>query len=293
VPDGGLLVANLVEQLLNALALAGLLFLVSAGLSLVFGVLRVVNFAHGVFYMLGAYLGFTAAALTGNFWLALVLAPPVVGVIGALLEASTLRFIYRRDPSYQLLLTFGLALILEESVRVVYGNTAKSVDAPLVLQGGVALLGTVYPRYRLFLVVLGIAVGAAVWQVLQRTRAGLVIRAVAQNSEMADCLGADVTRVRTLVFGAACALAGLGGVAAAPMTSAYLGMGISVIVDAFVVVVIGGLGSIVGSMAGSLIVGAAQTWGAFYLPETAMVIIYAVMGALLIFRPWGLFGEEE
>ncbi len=293
MPDGGLLVANLVEQLLNALALAGLLFLVSAGLSLVFGVLRVVNFAHGVFYMLGAYLGFTAAALTGNFWLALVLAPPVVGVIGALLEASTLRFIYRRDPSYQLLLTFGLALILEESVRVVYGNTAKSVDAPLVLQGGVALLGTVYPRYRLFLVVLGIAVGAAVWQVLQRTRAGLVIRAVAQNSEMADCLGADVTRVRTLVFGAACALAGLGGVAAAPMTSAYLGMGISVIVDAFVVVVIGGLGSIVGSMAGSLIVGAAQTWGAFYLPETAMVIIYAVMGALLIFRPWGLFGEEE
>lgn len=285
--------ANLVEQLLNALALAGLLFLVSAGLSLVFGVLRVVNFAHGVFYMLGAYLGFTAVALSGYFWLALLVAPPVVGVIGALLEASTLRFIYRRDPSYQLLLTFGLALILEESVRILYGNTAKSVDAPLALQGGVALLGTVYPRYRLFLVVLGIAVGVAVWLVLQRTRAGLVIRAVAQNSEMADCLGADVTRVRTLVFGAACALAGLGGVAAAPMTSAYLGMGISVIVDAFVVVVIGGLGSIVGSMAGSLIVGAAQTWGAFYLPETAMVIIYAVMGAILIFRPWGLFGEEE
>jgi len=286
-------VVNLVEQLLNALALAGLLFLVSAGLSLVFGVLRVVNFAHGVFYMLGAYLGFTAANLSGSFWLALVVAPPVVGVVGALLEASTLRFIYRRDASYQLLLTFGLALILEESVRVLYGNTAKSVDAPLGLQGGVALLGTVYPRYRLFLVVLGIAVGVAVWLVLQRTRAGLVIRAVAQNSEMADCLGADVTRVRTLVFGAACALAGLGGVAAAPMTSAYLGMGISVIVDAFVVVVIGGLGSIVGSMAGSLIVGAAQTWGAFYLPETAMVIIYAVMGALLIFRPWGLFGDEE
>jgi branched-subunit amino acid ABC-type transport system permease component len=286
-------VASLVEQLLNALALAGLLFLVSAGLSLVFGVLRVVNFAHGVFYMLGAYVGFTAANLSGNFWLALVIAPPVVGVVGALLEASTLRFIYRRDPSYQLLLTFGLALILEESVRILYGNTAKSVDAPLSLQGGVALLGIVYPRYRLFLVVLGIAVGVAVWLVLQRTRAGLVIRAVAQNSEMADCLGADVTRVRTLVFGAASALAGLGGVAAAPMTSAYLGMGISVIVDAFVVVVIGGLGSIGGSMAGSLIVGAAQTWGAFYLPETAMVIIYAVMGALLIFRPWGLFGEEE
>ena len=283
----------IVEQALNALALAGLLFLVSAGLSLVFGILRVVNFAHGVFYMLGAYLGFTAVALTGWFWPALVIVPPVVGVLGALLEASTLRFIYRRLPIYQLLLTFGLALILEESIRVLYGPTAKGVEPPPLLQGAVALAGIVYPRYRLFLVVLGLAVGAAVWLLLQKTRGGLVIRAVAQNSEMAGCLGADVARVRTLVFGCACALAGLGGVAAAPMTTAYLGMGIGVIVDAFVVVVIGGLGSIAGSMVGSLIVGAAQTWGAFYLPETAMVIMYAVMGLILIFRPWGLFGEEE
>ena len=285
--------AILVEQLLNALALAGLLFLVSVGLSLVFGILRVVNFAHGVFYMLGAYLGFTAVAVSGWFWLSLVVVPPLVGVVGALLEASTLRFIYRRPPIYQLLLTFGLALILEESVRVIYGPTAKGIDPPPLLQGAVEIAGTFYPRYRLFLVVLGVVVGLGVWLFLQRTRTGLVIRAVAQNSEMADCLGADVARVRTLVFGAACALAGLGGVAAGPMTTAYLGMGIGVIVDAFVVVVIGGLGSIGGSMAGSLIVGAAQTWGAFYLPETAMVIMYAVMGVILIFRPWGLFGEEE
>ena len=284
---------NLIEQLLNALVLAGLLFLVSAGLSLVFGILRVVNFAHGVFYMLGAYLAFTVVAVTGWFWPALIIVPIVVGVVGALLEATTLRFIYRRQPIYQLLLTFGLALILEESIRVLYGPTAKGVDPPPLLQGAVQFAGTVYPRYRLFLVLLGLAVGSAVWLLLQKTRTGLVIRAVAQNSEMADCLGADVARVRTIVFGAACALAGLGGVAAAPMTTAYLGMGISVIVDAFVVVVIGGLGSIPGSMAGSLIVGAAQTWGAFYLPETAMVIMYAVMGAILIFRPWGLFGEEE
>jgi branched-subunit amino acid ABC-type transport system permease component len=286
-------VAILVEQVLNALALAGLLFLVSAGLSLVFGILRVVNFAHGVFYMLGAYFGFTAVAVTGSFWASLLLVPPVVGALGALLEASTLRFIYRRLPIYQLLLTFGLALILEESIRVLYGPTAKGVEPPRLLQGSFELAGMAYPRYRLFLVVLGLAVGAAVWVFLQRTRAGLVIRAVAQNSEMADCLGADVARVRTLVFGAACALAGLGGVAAAPMTTAYLGMGIGVIVEAFVVVVIGGLGSIAGSMVGSLIVGAAQTWGAFYLPETAMVIMYAVMGLILMFRPWGLFGEEE
>jgi branched-subunit amino acid ABC-type transport system permease component len=286
-------VAVLVEQVLNAVALAGLLFLVSAGLSLVFGILRVVNFAHGVFYMLGAYFGFTAVALTGWFWPALLIVPPVVGTVGALLEASTLRFIYRRLPIYQLLLTFGLALILEESIRVLYGPTAKGVEPPALLAGSITLGSIVYPRYRLFLVVLGLAVGALVWFLLQRTRAGLVIRAVAQNSEMADCLGADVARVRTLVFGAACALAGLGGVAAAPMTTAYLGMGIGVIVEAFVVVVIGGLGSIAGSMVGSLIVGSAQTWGAFYLPETAMVIMYAVMGLILIFRPWGLFGEDE
>ena len=251
------------------------------------------NFAHGVFYMLGAYLGYTTVAVSGWFWPALLVVPPIVGLVGALLEASTLRFIYRRPPIYQLLLTFGFALILEESVRVLYGNTAKGIEPPPLLQGVVALGVNVYPRYRLFLVVLGLAVGGVVWLLLQKTRAGLVIRAVAQNSEMADCLGADVARVRTLVFGAACALAGLGGVAAAPMTTAYLGMGIGVIVDAFVVVVIGGLGSIGGSMVGSLIVGAAQTWGAFYLPETAMVIMYAVMGAILVFRPWGLFGEEE
>lgn len=285
--------AIVVEQGLNALALAGLLFLVSIGLSLVFGILRVVNFAHGVFYMLGAYLGFTVMAVSGWFWTSLLVVPPLVGLVGVLLESSTLRFIYRRPPIYQLLLTFGLALILEETIRVLYGPTAKGIDPPPLLQGSVEIASIVYPRYRLFLVVLGLAVGGALWLFLQKTRAGLVIRAVAQNSEMAGCLGADVARVRTLVFGVACGLAGLGGVAAAPMTTAYLGMGIGVIVDAFVVVVIGGLGSIPGSMAGSLIVGAAQTWGAFYLPETAMVIMYAVMGAILIFRPWGLFGEEE
>jgi branched-subunit amino acid ABC-type transport system permease component len=282
-----------VEQLLNAAALAALLFLVSVGLSLVFGILRVVNFAHGVFYMLRGYLGFTVTALTVSFWLSLALAPLFVGLIAAVLESSTLRFIYRRPPIYQLLLTFGLSLILEECVRIAYGPTAKPVDPPLSLQGSVELAGAFYPRYRLFLITLGIVLGLCLWLFLRRTRSGLVIRAVAQNGEMASCLGTDVQRVRTAVFGFACALAGLGGVAAAPMMSAHLGMGISVIVDAFVVVAIDGLGSIVGSMVGSLIVGAAQTWGAFYLSETAMAIMYAVMGAILIFRPWGLFGEEE
>ncbi len=285
--------AIVVEQLLNAVALSALLFLVSVGLSLVFGILRVVNFAHGMFYMLGAYLGFTLAARSGSFWLALALAPPLVGLLGAALESSTLRFIYARPPIYQVLLTFGLSLILEECVRIGWGATALSVDAPAWLQGSVALGGTVFPAYRLFLIAVGGLVGAGLWLFLKMTRAGLVIRAVAQNADMADCLGTDVRRVRTAVFGLACALAGLGGVMAAPMLSAYLGMGISVIVDAFVVVVIGGLGSIGGSMVGSLIVGSAQTWGGFFISEVAMAIMYAVMAAILVFRPWGLFGEEE
>jgi branched-subunit amino acid ABC-type transport system permease component len=283
----------LVEQLFDAAALAALLFLVSVGLSLVFGILRVVNFAHGIFYMLGAYVGSTLVRLTGSFWLTLILAPPIVGLIGAALESSTLRFIYRRPPIYQLLLTFGLAMILEESVRVLYGVTARSVDPPVFLQSSVELAGAVYPRYRLFLIAAGSAVGLALWFFLTQTRAGLLVRAVAQNSEMVGCLGGDVRRVRTGVFGLACALAAFGGACAAPMTTAYLGMGINVIVDAFVVVVVGGLGSIVGSMVGSLIVGAAQTWGGFYISEAAMAIMYAVMGAILLFRPWGLFGEEE
>lgn len=295
MPDGGvrLTLGLAVEQGLNTAALSALLFLVAVGLSLVFGILRVVNFAHGVFYMLGAYAGFTLVRATGQFWLALVLAPPLVGVLGGLLERSSLAHIYRRPPIYQLLLTFGLALVLEEAVRVVYGATALSVDPPAFLAGAIPLGTSFYPAYRIFLIALGLVTGLGLWAFLVRTRAGLVIRAVAQNAEMAACLGADVRQVRTLVFGAACALAGLGGVAAAPLTTAYLGMGIGVIVDAFVVVVIGGLGSIAGSMVGSVIVGAAQTWGGFYISEAAMAIMYVVMGLILVFRPWGLFGEEE
>ncbi len=286
-------VSILAEQLLDAAALSALLFLVSVGLSLVFGILGVVNFAHGVFYMLGAYVAFTLATGTGSFWVALVVAPPLVGALGGLLEASTLRFIYRRPPIYQLLLTFGLAMILQEAVRMGWGATAKSVDPPAFLAGSIQILGTAYPRYRLFLIAAGILVALGLWLFLTRTRAGLVIRAVSQNGEMVGCLGADVERVRTLVFGGACALAALGGVIAAPLITANLDMAINVIIDAFVVVVIGGLGSIVGSMAGSVIVGAAQTWGGFYISEAAMAIMYVVMGAIILFRPWGLFGQED
>jgi branched-chain amino acid transport system permease protein len=285
--------SSVVVQLLNALSLAALLFLVSCGLSLIFGILRVVNFAHGAFYLVGAYLGFTTVVVTGHFWLALLVVPVVVGLLGAVLEASTLRLIYHRSLNYQFLLTFGIGLVLQEGVRVFYGANSKTIDAPALLDGAVDVFGAVYPRFRLFLVLVGALTGLAMWLFFAWTRAGLIIRAVAQNNEMANCLGVNVQRVRTAVFGSSCALAAFGGAASVPMTTAYLGMDINVIVDAFVVVVVGGLGSIVGSVAGSLIVAAVQTWGSYFISEAAMILMYVAMGAILLFRPHGLFGEQE
>jgi branched-chain amino acid transport system permease protein len=285
--------SSVVVQLLNALSLAALLFLVSCGLSLIFGILRVVNFAHGAFYLVGAYLGFTTVTVTGQFWLALLLVPAVVGLLGAVLEASTLRLIYGRSLNYQFLLTFGIGLVLQEVIRVFYGANSKTIDAPALLDGAVDVFGAVYPRFRLFLVFVGALTGLAMWLFFAWTRAGLIIRAVAQNNEMANCLGVNVQRVRTVVFGSSCALAAFGGAASVPMTTAYLGMDINVIVDAFVVVVVGGLGSIVGSVVGSLIVAAVQTWGSYFISEAAMILMYVAMGAILLFRPHGLFGEQE
>ena len=286
-------VSFLIQQLLNSLTLSAMLFLVAVGLSLVFGVLRIINFAHGVFYLLGAYTGFALVSWLGSFWLACVFAPVIVGAIGAFLEIINLRPLYRSAPIYQLLVTFGLALILEELVRMGFGSQPQPVEIPKILAGSVQVLGTVYPQYRLFVIGVAVLIACGLWLFLRLTNAGLVIRAVAQNSEMASCMGADIRKVRTGVFALGCALAALGGAIAAPMTTAYLGMGISVIVDAFVVVVIGGMGSFVGSIAGSLIVGFSQSWGELYFSEGAMATIYVAMAAVLLLRRQGLFGEVE
>jgi branched-chain amino acid transport system permease protein len=280
-------------QILNALQASSLLFLISVGLTLIFGILGVINFAHGAFYMLGAYVGYSMMVIFHNFWLALILAPLIVGAVGVLLEITTLRYIYARDPIYQFLLTFGFALILEEVVKIFWGWDSLNVDLSGWLATTVEVVGVRYPVYRLFLSLLGIGIALVLWLFLHRTKLGLVVRAVAQNSEMASAVGIDIQVVRSLVFGVSSALAAIGGVVAAPILSAFLGMGVTVIVDAFVVVVVGGLGSVVGSIVGSLVVGSARTWGSYILPEVAMAIIYATMGCILIFRPHGLFGEEE
>ncbi len=283
----------IIIQLLNALVLSAILFLVSIGLTMIFGIMDVINFAHGAFYMLGAYFAYTTVILLNNFWLALILAPLAVGIVGGILEITTLRFIYVRGHFYQLLLTFGFLLIIESLIKIVWGANFKQVPAPNLLSGSFLILGEMYPIYRVFLLCLATLIAIALIFFLQKTRFGITIRAVSQNSEMSGAIGINVKMVRTLVFTLGCAMAGIGGVVIAPMVSASLGMGVSILIEAFVVVVVGGLGSIVGSIVGSLIVGAAKTWGTYLLPESSMIIIYALMAFILIFRTRGLFGEEE
>ena len=270
-----------------------MLFKFSLGFTLIVGIMRIVNFAHGSLYMLGAYAGFTIAAWTGSYWLALVLAPVVVAVIGVALEALALRPLYRREHGAFLLVTFGLALEIGEAIRLGWGADPKRLPVPAGLGGSVTVLGAPFPAYRLFLAAMGAAVAIALWQFLSRPRLGLVIRATAQNAEMVHALGVDVQVVRAGVFGLGCGLAALGGVMATPLVSAHLGMGVNVVVDAFVIVIIGGMGSFGGTIVGSVLVGLVQTFGNFYLPDLALAAIYLAMIAVLVLRPRGLFGEEE
>jgi branched-chain amino acid transport system permease protein len=270
-----------------------LLFLISIGLTLIFGIMRIVNFAHGALYMLGAYAGFTIAAWTGSYWLALVLAPLAVAVIGVGLEAVALRPLYRREHGAFLLVTFGLALVIGEAIRLGWGPGPRRLPIPAALSGSVSILGAPFPAYRLFLAIVGVVVAVALWQFLARTRLGLLIRATAQNAEMVHALGVDVSLVRAGVFGLGCGLAALGGVMATPLVSAYLGMGTNAVVDAFVIVIIGGMGSFGGSIVGSLLIGLVQTFGNFYFPDLALAAIYLAMIAVLVLRPRGLFGQEE
>jgi branched-subunit amino acid ABC-type transport system permease component len=284
----------ILAQCLSALSQAAILFFIACGLTLIFGIMRIVNFAHGVIFMLGAYIGYTAAAVSGSFLVSLIVAPIVVGAVGMAFERIFLRPLYgRRDGGAYLLLTFGLAVVLSELIRIIWGAQPLSSGIPDVLRGIVVILDQPFPLYRLFLIVLGLAAAIAVWQFLERTRAGLLIRAVSQNSEMVHALGTDVDLVRTGVFGLGCAMAALGGVLAAPLVTAFLGMGTTVVIDAFVIVIIGGMGSFLGSLIGSILVGFVQVLGAYYFQDLALAFMYLLMLTVLVIRPGGLLGREE
>ena len=284
--------AFLINQSVNALSQAALLFFLGVGLTLIFGIMRIVNFAHGALYMLGAFVGYSVVRATGTFWLALILAPIVVGLVGTAFELGILRRLYRRDAHAFLMVTFGLALVVSEAVRLIWGPDALQVPPPQLLSGVVFLLGEPFPVYRLFLAASGIVVALAIWQALERTRLGLLVRATSQNAEMVHALGIDVNLVRSAVFGAGCGLAALGGVLAAPLVTASHGMAATVIIDAFVIVIIGGMGSFPGSLIGALLIGFVQVFGNYYAPDFALAFMYLVMLAVLVVRPGGLLGKE-
>lgn len=284
----------IVAQTLNALSQAAILFFIACGLTLIFGIMRIINFAHGGLFMVGAYVGYSTVAYTGSFWLSLLIAPITVAAIGGIFEKVFLSKLYvRQDAGAYLMLTFGLAIILAQAVHLIWGPQPRSVAIPDLLRGVVVILDQPFPIYRLFLIAIGAAAAIALWQFLERTRAGLLIRAVSQNAEMVHALGTDVTLVRTGIFMLGCAIAALGGVLSAPLVTAFLGMGSTVIIDAFVIVIIGGMGSFLGSIVGSLLVAFVQVFGAYYFQDMALAIIYLLMLLVLIVRPGGLLGKEQ
>jgi branched-subunit amino acid ABC-type transport system permease component len=283
--------SEIFAQALNGLAYGVLLFLLSVGLTLIFGMLDVVNLAHGSFYMLGAYAGLALIAATGSFWLALLLAPLGVGIVGLVVERTCLRVLYRRPPLDQVLLTFGLIYLFEDIIRWIWGGTIRSIAPPPSLTASVTIGGATIPSYRLFVIVFGFLMAAALFLLIERTRLGAIIRAGVFDAEMAAGLGIDIQRVFTGVFAFGTALAGLSGVIAGPIQSASPPMGAGILIPALIVVVVGGLGSLKGSLAGSLIIGQAETCGKAWLPDAALLMIYAVMALVLLLRPQGLFGR--
>ena len=279
-------------QLFTGVALGSVFVLLAIGLSLIFGLLTVVNFAHGAFYMVGAYVGVFLLGLTGNFWVALVLVPFVVGAMGLVVERFLVRPLYGRGIDYPLLLTFGLGLVLVELVRIVFGLEGVPFDVPDALQGAVNIGIGWFPLYRLFLIAVTIALVVGLWLFLEKTSFGLIIRAGARDPEIMRVLGVDISRVWLMVFGIGTGLAGVAGVLSAPMTSVIPDMGTSVLVEAFVVTVVGGMGSLLGAVVAGLMVGIIISMTALFYPELADLAMFILMAAVLLVRPQGLFGRK-
>jgi branched-chain amino acid transport system permease protein len=275
-------------QLLNGVEAGLLLFLIASGLTLIFGIMGVVNFAHGSFYMLGAYLAYALVARTGSFAAALALGLPLMALAGVLLERVAVRFLYKRDHLDQVLFTYGLILVFNELQRALWGSEVHGVPAPPALAFSLPMGDQAYPAYRLFTMAACLALASAMALVIRGTRLGMKVRAGASNREMAQMLGVDAGRLFALVFGAGTALAALAGMLAAPLTTVYPGMGDNVLVLSFVVVVVGGIGSVRGAFLGALLIGLADTFGRVLLPSISSAVVYAVMAAVLILRPQGL-----
>jgi branched-chain amino acid transport system permease protein len=297
----------LLEQVLNGLQLGVMLFLMAAGLTLVFGIMRLINLAHGSMYMLGAFAAATVTQATGSFALGLLAALPAAALVGWLVEVAVLRRLYTRDHLDQVLATFGLILFFNALVQIVWGRQPLFMDVPGALSGSVELIpGVPYPAYRLAIIATGLAVAGLLYLLISRTRIGMQIRASASNRDMAEAIGIDTPLLYGLVFALGALLAALAGVMAAPILAVESGMGESILIETFVVIVIGGLGSIRGAFLGALLVGLVDTLGRAFLPtllraflpaaeadgagaSLASMAIYILMAAVLLWRPRGLF----
>ena len=279
-------------QILNGLQYGLLIFLAASGLTLIFGIMGIINLSHGSFYMLGAYLSLTLTRFTGDIFLSLALGIPLAFLLGAAIEWLFIRHLYQRDHLQQVLLTFGLILVFNEIQRILWGTFPHSVPIPSYLSGSVRLFDLMsYPVYRIAVAGFCVLLAFAMMFVIQHTRIGRMIRAGESNREMVEALGIDTRLLFRFVFAAGVALAAAAGMIAAPIDSVYPGIGEPVLIISFVVVVIGGIGSVRGAFVGALLIGLADAFGKVYLPQFASVMVYALMAAVLVLRPGGLFGR--
>ena len=289
-------------QLLNSFFYAAVLFLIAAGLSLIYGVMRIVNLAHGTLYALGAYVsawvvgGAVGHAASGTLGLAgLLLLLPVgavaIAVVGAVIEPTLLRPLYRRPEEYHLLITFGLLMILEDAMKFLFGGTPLTAGSIMDQMGSIPIGRLLYPTYNLFVIAIGLIAALGLWWFIYRTKFGVILRATSQDRRMAAALGINVSRVYVQAFAIGCFMAGLGGAVVVPAQAAVLGMGIEALILAFVVVVIGGLGSLEGALVGALIVSLVRTAGIQFFPEIELAVLYLIATAVLLIRPTGLFGR--
>ena len=285
----------LFSQFLSGLTTAIFLFLVASGLSLVFGILRVLNFAHGTFYMLGAYLAWQSmqwlAPAKEAFWFAALAAATGIAILGFVVERLLLRHLYGKEELYQLLFTYALVLILGDAAKILWGTGQLSVSRPPSIEGSITVFGTLLPTYNLFVMILGFAIAIGFWVILQRTSAGRMIRAAAMDREMLSALGANVGVLYSGVFIVSSFLAGLSGALVSPIKAIVPGMDVEIIVEAFIVVVIGGLGSFWGTFLGALIYGQVLSFGILIFPRFSIFSVFALMAVILIVRPWGLLGR--
>ncbi|HPL10377.1 MAG TPA: branched-chain amino acid ABC transporter permease [Smithellaceae bacterium] len=279
---------------LHGLAYAGLLFLVSSGLTLIFGMMNVLNFAHAAMYMIGAYLSYTIIMqMTGQFWMALMICPVILFIIGALVERFLLRRVHAQGHLGELLLTFGLAYIITELVKWHWGNYPLAVNVTGFLNGTITIFGFIYPIYRIFIFVAAVLVGGVMALILYKTRLGIILRASVNDSEMTNILGVNVPLVFMGVFAFGTALSGFAGVIAGPLLSTFPGMAQEILIDAFVVIVVGGFGSLGGAVVAALLIGQLQSFGVLLIPKLSVALVYLLMAAVLIIKPSGLFGEES